>query len=80
MHTPKIRYFILMSFCYDVDFRSLDFINIMTYDLHGSWEATTGHNSPLFGRTSESSADAILNMVKHVIFRKEISNAVFNHC
>ncbi|XP_053383141.1 uncharacterized protein LOC123564551 [Mercenaria mercenaria] len=42
--------------------RSLDFINIMTYDLHGSWEAMTGHNSPLFGRASESADAAILNM------------------
>ncbi|XP_068171287.1 chitinase, acidic.1 [Antennarius striatus] len=26
----------------------LDFINVMTYDYHGHWEAITGHNSPLF--------------------------------
>lgn len=26
----------------------LDFINVKTYDFHGSWEPFTGHNSPLF--------------------------------
>ncbi|CAM5170614.1 unnamed protein product [Eretmochelys imbricata] len=27
--------------------RSLDFINVMTYDFHGSWASVSGHNSPL---------------------------------
>ncbi|XP_069678524.1 acidic mammalian chitinase-like [Periplaneta americana] len=26
----------------------LDFINIMAYDLHGSWDSVTGHNAPLY--------------------------------
>ncbi|XP_056416123.1 acidic mammalian chitinase-like [Hyla sarda] len=33
---------------------ALDFINVMTYDLHGSWEGYTGENSPLFGNSRES--------------------------
>ncbi|XP_017893236.1 probable chitinase 10 [Ceratina calcarata] len=33
----------------------LDFINIMTYDLHGQWERQVGHNSPLFPLESATS-------------------------
>jgi chitinase len=38
--------------------RSLDFINIMTYDFHGTWERVTGHNSPLF-RGAQDKGDLI---------------------
>ena len=27
----------------------LDFINLMTYDLHGSWDKVTGHHTALVG-------------------------------
>ncbi|KAM4625097.1 acidic mammalian chitinase-like [Polymixia lowei] len=36
----------------------LDFINVMTYDFHGTWERFTGHNSPLF-RGSQDEGDLI---------------------
>uniref|UniRef100_A0A8C6RQ72 Chitinase 1 n=1 Tax=Nannospalax galili TaxID=1026970 RepID=A0A8C6RQ72_NANGA len=41
---------------------SLDFINLMAYDFHGSWEKTTGHNSPLYKRQGESGAVAEFNV------------------
>uniref|UniRef100_A0AAY4C843 chitinase n=1 Tax=Denticeps clupeoides TaxID=299321 RepID=A0AAY4C843_9TELE len=36
----------------------LDFMNVMTYDFHGTWETFTGHNSPLY-QGSKDSGDLI---------------------
>ncbi|XP_046577671.1 chitinase-3-like protein 1 isoform X5 [Haliotis rubra] len=41
---------------------ALDFINIMTYDLHGGWDNITGHNSPLYADPSETGDQAYLNV------------------
>ncbi|XP_071105822.1 chitinase-3-like protein 2 [Haliotis cracherodii] len=40
----------------------VDFISVMTYDLHGSWEDHTGHNSPLYPRIDETNDDKYLNL------------------
>uniref|UniRef100_A0A8C6WXM4 GH18 domain-containing protein n=1 Tax=Neogobius melanostomus TaxID=47308 RepID=A0A8C6WXM4_9GOBI len=39
----------------------LDLINVKTYDYHGSWEARTGHNSPVY-RSSNASISHWLNL------------------
>ncbi|CAC5371876.1 E3.2.1.14 [Mytilus coruscus] len=41
----------------------MDFINIMSYDLHGSWKSTTGHNSPLFPKSNEYGDQRYLNII-----------------
>jgi chitinase len=38
--------------------RYLDWINIMTYDMTGSWSKTTGHHAPLFRRASQGVSSA----------------------
>ncbi|XP_001372881.2 acidic mammalian chitinase isoform X1 [Monodelphis domestica] len=40
----------------------LDFIHVMTYDLHGSWEGYTGENSPLYKNPSDTGSNAYLNV------------------
>ncbi|PVD37547.1 hypothetical protein C0Q70_00141 [Pomacea canaliculata] len=42
--------------------KALDFINLMTYDFHGSWESNAGHNSPLYPRGGESGWQRQLNV------------------
>ncbi|KOC59780.1 Chitotriosidase-1 [Habropoda laboriosa] len=38
-----------------------DFINLMTYDLNGSWNSNTGINAPLYASSRESGNQAKLN-------------------
>jgi chitinase len=42
--------------------QNLDWINLMTYDLHGGWETVTGHNSPLYKGAQDSGDNANLNV------------------
>ncbi|XP_036894689.1 oviduct-specific glycoprotein [Sturnira hondurensis] len=38
--------------------RLLDFISVLTYDFHGSWEKFTGHNSPLLSLPGDPKSSA----------------------
>ncbi|VFV31445.1 oviduct-specific glycoprotein precursor [Lynx pardinus] len=38
--------------------RLLDFISVLSYDFHGSWEKFTGHNSPLFSLPGDPKSSA----------------------
>ena len=44
--------------------RKLDFINVMTYDLHGSWDNFADHHSPLHTREHDSWEFQSLNTVR----------------
>ena len=70
----------------------MDFISLMAYDLHGSWENITGHNSPLYAHSGETGDQRYLNMVsnlstrqhgiKRLAYAKHISNncdVIFSH-
>lgn len=38
-------------------------LNLMAYDLHGSWDPITGHQAPLYDRPDESAQSKKLNVV-----------------
>lgn len=42
---------------------SLDFVNVMCYDLHGSWDKKTGVNAPLYPGSWETDFEKKLNVV-----------------
>ncbi|KAF6292640.1 chitinase acidic [Rhinolophus ferrumequinum] len=41
----------------------LDYIHVMTYDLHGSWEGYTGENSLLYKYPTDTGSNAYLNVI-----------------
>ena len=42
--------------------REMDFIDLMTYDLHGAWERRTGAHIALYPRADETGDDRLLNV------------------
>ncbi|XP_069102179.1 acidic mammalian chitinase-like [Argopecten irradians] len=54
------------SYQVDLISKDLDFINLMSYDFHGSWESTTGHNCPLYARSDEQGFHRFLNQAEFI--------------
>ena len=52
----------------------VDFINLMTYDFHGTFDEDkkVNHNAPLYAASNETDADKKLNIVRNIVsnFRK----------
>ena len=45
----------------------MDFINLMSYDFHGSWDSVTGHHAPLYQSAADAGSDAYLNVVSVLV-------------
>lgn len=44
--------------------KHLDFMNIMTYDFHGTWDDVVGHNAALYPLETASKQESTMNVVR----------------
>lgn len=54
---------------YDIPgiFETVDFVNLMTYNFHGSWETRTGLHSAMFRGSNDNSANNVDESVRHIL-------------
>jgi len=53
--------------------RYLDFVSVMTYDLHGEWDNEVGHSSALYPAANDTGDNLFLNVVRSNKHRFPIS-------
>nr|WP_237467898.1 glycosyl hydrolase family 18 protein [Vibrio stylophorae] len=51
---------------------SLDYFNMMTYDLNGGWSAVSGHNAPLYDYPESESPDWNLDALKNYLVSQNV--------
>ncbi|KAJ3247107.1 hypothetical protein HDU78_005171 [Chytriomyces hyalinus] len=47
--------------------QAMDFVNIMTYDIHGEWDTTTNHQAPLYDNTPVDEQSGIMTSVDYAV-------------
>lgn len=63
--------FNLIDNCYDLPAvsKAVDFINVMSYDFHGSWESVTGHVTPLHADPTGSALLSVVSLLPYFQWR-----------
>jgi GH18 family chitinase len=57
---------------------TMDYYNMMTYDMHGGWSNKAGHNSPLYPYTNQETAGLSWNTTFQFLVNKGISPSKIN--
>ena len=52
-----------LLFCVIFIYSHLDLLNLMTYDLHGTWESKLGHQAAMYSSQNEPVDERVLNVV-----------------